>query len=171
MIMAALVRPGRGPRHTSAYGCSSKNFLSFALVLFAQGIWCIISVDLVPGSHCSLRLVLRRSAENWISREMSISVGAMLGSTVDTCYASVLGWLWMNFTLFLRCGRLESSSVPLPTVAERRSVPSRCFWLQFCFAQFALGKLDTTFTSFTWLTRVTMERIFRRSVRHFSASC
>ena len=37
-------------------GCSSKNFLSFALALFALGIWCIISVDLVPGSHCSGRL-------------------------------------------------------------------------------------------------------------------
>ena len=29
-----------------------------------------------------------------------------------------------------------------PSVAERRSVPSRCFWLQFCSAQFALGKLE-----------------------------
>ena len=66
------------------------------------------SVDLVPGSHCSLRLVLLRSTENWISREMSVSVGAMLGSTVDTCSASVLWWLRTYFTLFLRRGGLES---------------------------------------------------------------
>ena len=45
---------GTGPRHASAYGCSLKNFLSFALALFAPGIWFIISVDLVP--HCSGRL-------------------------------------------------------------------------------------------------------------------
>ena len=47
---------GTGPRHASAYGCSRKNFLSFALALFALGIWCIISVVLVSGSHCSGRL-------------------------------------------------------------------------------------------------------------------
>ena len=29
-----------------------------------------------------------------------------------------------------------------PFFAERRSVPSRCFWLQFRSAQFALGKLE-----------------------------
>ena len=32
----------------------------------------------------------------------------------------------------------------LPSVAERRSVPSRCFWLQSCSAQFALGKPGST---------------------------
>ena len=46
-IMAASVRLGRGTRHASAYGCSWKNFLSFALAWLALGIWCIISVVLV----------------------------------------------------------------------------------------------------------------------------
>ena len=51
-----------------------KNSLSHVLARFALGIWCIISVDLVLDSHCSLRLVLLRSTENWFLREMSISV-------------------------------------------------------------------------------------------------
>ena len=46
-IMAASVRLGRCPHHASAYGCSWKNFLSFALAWFALGIWCIMSVVFV----------------------------------------------------------------------------------------------------------------------------
>ena len=42
----SLGEAGTGPRHASAYGCSRKNFLSFALALFALGIWCIITVSL-----------------------------------------------------------------------------------------------------------------------------
>ena len=38
-------------------------------------------------------LVLLRCLESWIFREMSLSMGAMLGLTVDTCSASVLWWL------------------------------------------------------------------------------
>ena len=49
-----------------------------------------------------------------IFREMSLSMGAMLGSTVDTYYASVLWWLRKYFALFLRCGGLESLSVLSP---------------------------------------------------------
>ena len=82
-----------------------KIFLSCALAWFALGIWCIVSVVLVSGSHCSGRLGV---AEDWIFREMSLSVGAMLGSTVDTCSASARWWLRRYFTHFLRCGRLES---------------------------------------------------------------
>ena len=37
-------------------------------------------------------------------------------------------------------------------------------------AQLALGKLDTTFTSFAWLRRMMMDSIFHRLARHFSAS-
>ena len=99
-------------------------------------------------------MVLLRSLESWIFREMSLSVGAMLDSTVDTCSASVLWWLRTYFTHFLRCGGLESS------VSERRSVPSRRFWLQSCSAQFALGHLEVLFTSFTWLRCVIRDSIF-----------
>ena len=44
------------------------------------------------------------STEHRILREMTLSGSAVLGSTVDTGFASVLG-LWMNFPQFLRlCG-------------------------------------------------------------------
>ena len=99
---------GRGPRHASAYGCCSKNFLSFALALFALGIWCIISFVLVSGSLCSGRLGVAYEYENWIFREITVFVGAILGSTVATCSASVLWWVWTNCTHFPRCGGLES---------------------------------------------------------------
>ena len=62
---------------------------------------------LVSGSHFSGCLGVADEYDNWILREMTFFVGAMLGSTVDTCSASVL-WLWTYFTHFLRCGRLES---------------------------------------------------------------
>ena len=38
---------------------------------------------------------------------LQLLVGAFLGSTVDTCSASVLG-VWKNCIHLLRCGRLES---------------------------------------------------------------
>ena len=56
-----------------------KNFLSFAPALFELGIWCIFPL--------TLHLVLLSSTENWILR---VFVGAILGSTVDTCSATVL---------------------------------------------------------------------------------
>ena len=45
---------------------------------------------LVSGSHCSGCLGVADEYENWILRETTFFVGAMLGSTVDTCSASVL---------------------------------------------------------------------------------
>ena len=71
--------------------------LSLFLAVIVLGVW-----------------VLLRSLESWIFREMSLSVGAMLGSTVDFCSASVLWWLRTYFTHFLRCGGLESFSVLSP---------------------------------------------------------
>ena len=98
---------GTGPRHASGYVCVWKNFLSFVLAQFALGICAFFPLSLylaviIPGVW-----VLQRSSEIGIFREMSISVGAMLCTTVDTCSASVLWWLWTYFTHFLRCGRLE----------------------------------------------------------------
>ena len=75
--------------------------------------------SLIRASGCLLL-----SAENWIFWEMSVFLGAMPGSTVDTVYASTLA-----------LGRT-------PFGFEWRRVPSRCFWLQFCSALFALGILD-----------------------------
>ena len=111
------------------------------LALFALEIWCIIPFDLVSGSYLFYVWVLFVEYCHWILREMTWSMSAMFGSTVDMGTATVLGF-WTNFTQSLRCGRLESCSVALPSVAERRSVPSRCFWLQFRSAQFAPGNLE-----------------------------
>ena len=91
-IMAASVRLGRCLRHASAYGCSWKNFLSFALVWFAFGIWCIISVVLVVAVTDTGVWALLLSSENWIFRAMFVFLGAMHGSTVDTVYASTLAF-------------------------------------------------------------------------------
>ena len=66
---------------TNAFGRISSSFVQFAI-----GIWCNISVVLVSGNVW----VLLRSTENWFLRETSNSVGAMLGTTVDTCSASGL---------------------------------------------------------------------------------
>ena len=76
------------------------------LALFALGIWCIISVVFVSGSLCSGRLGVAYEYEKWTFREITVFVGAILGSTVDTCSASVLLWLWTYLTHFLRCGGL-----------------------------------------------------------------
>ena len=77
------------------------------LALFALEIWCIISFDLVSGSYLFYVWVLLVEYSHWILREMTWSMGAMLGSTVDMGTATVLGF-WTNFTQSLRCGRLES---------------------------------------------------------------
>ena len=80
--MAALVRLVRGPRHASAYECSLENFLFFALARFPLGN---LEHSFVPTSYLAVIFSvsgLLLSTENWILREMSISVGAMPGSTV-----------------------------------------------------------------------------------------
>ena len=49
-------------------------------------------VVLVPAVTDTGVWVLLLSTENWIFREMSVFLGAMLGSTVDTVYASTLAF-------------------------------------------------------------------------------
>ena len=81
-------------------------------VLCARAVrtWNLVHYFRVPlsGSHCSGRLGVAFEFENWILREMTFFVVAMLGTIVDTCAASVLWRLWMNFTHFVRCGGLGS---------------------------------------------------------------
>ena len=68
-----------------------KNFIvSSCLCARALGIWYIISVVLVSGSPCSGCLGVAYEYEYWILRETTFFVGAMLGTTVDTCSASAL---------------------------------------------------------------------------------
>ena len=57
--------------------------LSLCLAVIVPGVW-----------------VLLMSTENWNFWEMTFFVGAMLGTTLDTCPASVLCWLWTNFSIF-----------------------------------------------------------------------
>ena len=77
--------------------------LSLFLAVIVPGVW-----------------VLLRSTENWFLLEMSISVGAMLGLTVDSCSASVLWWLSDVFSTLRRSRILKCCS---PPTAEWRSVP------------------------------------------------
>ena len=89
--------------------------------------------------------VLLRNTEHVFFLVMSISVGAMLGLTVDTRSASVLWRLWMNFTHFLRCGRTRILKCSFPTRFDWRSVPSRRFGLQSCSSAARTWKLGSPF--------------------------
>ena len=90
--MAASGRLGRAlvlRQSTSAFGSiscplSSRSSHLVSGALFPLSLYLAV---IVPGVW-----VLLYSSEIWILREMSISVGAMLGSTVDTCSASVRGF-------------------------------------------------------------------------------
>ena len=111
-LLAAWVKAGTGPS-----SCVSlrllvevfrRVFLSFVLAQFALGTWYIISFALRILLSRSLCVRVAFGVQLWIFREiLQLLVGAFLGSTVDTCSASVLG-VWKNCTHFLRCGRLES---------------------------------------------------------------
>ena len=85
---------------TDAFGRMS--FPGFLLALFALG-------DLVHYSSTTVYLAVHSSVfgcclwntVHWILREMTLSVGAMLGSTVNTGFATALGF-WTKFAHFLR---------------------------------------------------------------------
>ena len=156
---------GTGPRHASAYVRFWKNFLSYVLAQLALGIWCIISVVPVSGSYCSGRLGV---AEEF--GKLEFSGDALFFRGHNTWLDN--GCMLCVSTLVMKDEFHTFSALRRTRIPERffcirfewRSVPSRCFWLQFCFARFALGN---TFTSFTWLSCVMMDRVFRCSVRHF----
>ena len=84
----------------------------------------------VSGSHCSARLGVDCENENWDFREMPFFVGAILGLTVDTCSASVL----VIMDEFHTFSTLRQTWILMRFFSIRfewRSVPTRCFWLQF----------------------------------------
>ena len=62
--------------------------------------------DLVSSSLSSVSGCRMWNTDHWILREMTLSMSAMLGSTVGLVSATVLGF-WTNFTQFLRCRGLE----------------------------------------------------------------
>ena len=88
----SFLETGTCPRHASVYGGFEKFVLSFALARLAREIWYIISVVLYLAVIVLGVWVLLRSTENWILREMTFFVGAMLGSAVDTVHASTLAF-------------------------------------------------------------------------------
>ena len=87
--------------------------------------WNLVHYFSVPvsGSHCSGRLGVAFGSEDWIFREMSSFVVAMLGTTVDTCSASVLRGLWKNLHIFFVAADLISKRC-FSIRFEWRSVPS-----------------------------------------------
>ena len=106
--LAAWVKAGTGPS-----SCVSLRVLLEAFpVICARAVrtWNLVHYFRVPvsGSRFSGLLGVAYGCENWIFREMTSFVVAMLGTTVDTCSASVLWRLWMNFAHFLRGGGLDS---------------------------------------------------------------
>ena len=70
--------------------------------------------------------VLLLSTENEILREMTISVGAILGSTVDTCSATVRWGLWTHSHMFLVAADSDPEAF-FSIRFEWISVPSRCY--------------------------------------------
>ena len=94
--LAAWVKAGTGPS-----SCVSLRLLveEFRRVFLRSSPLSLLLAVIVPGVW-----VLLRSTETWIFREMFISVGAMLCTTVDTCSSGALE----EFTHFQRCGGLDS---------------------------------------------------------------
>ena len=80
----------------------------------------------------------------------------MIGSTVDTCSASVLGAFGRITHIFY--GEVDSKSevFSLRSHAEWRSVLSRCSSFQSWYALLAFGNLEITLTRFTWLAACVM---------------
>ena len=140
-----MVMAERGSSSCSSPRWHLEEFLFLGLfALSALECWCMILLELVSGCLSSVFGCCMWNTVCWILREMTLSMGAMLGSIVDMGSATVLGF-WTSCTYFLRCGRLESWSVDLASVAKQRCVPSWYFWLQFRSAKFAPGKTRSFF--------------------------
>ena len=138
-----------------------ENFLSFALALFALEIWCFISIILVSGSQCSSVWVLLMSAKIGIFDKCLFFVGAILGSTVDTCSASVLlvaldvfhTFSTLRRTRILKCffSLLLQNGEACPVDASGCSLALRSSHLE---------NLEVLIRSFTWLRCVMRDSIF-----------
>ena len=93
------------------------------LALFALEIWCIISFDLVSGSYLFYVWVLLVEYSHWILREMTWSMGAMLGSTVDMGRDCDSTWLLDEFHTIsaLRQTRILKCCSPFGCRTEKRA--------------------------------------------------
>ena len=95
-------------------------------------------------------------------------LGAMVGSTVDTCSATLRGDFRRIAHIFLRRSGLEfRGGFVSGSHAAWRSVLGRCFSSQSWHALLALGNLEITFTRLTWLaTCVMMGRVSAQALAH-----
>ena len=85
----------------SADAFGRMSFPWFLLALFALGMVHDSSTTLYRAVYSSVSGCCLWNTVHWVLREITLSVGATLGSTVDTGFATVLGF-WMNVTQFLR---------------------------------------------------------------------
>ena len=139
------------------------------LAQFAFGIWCIVTVSLYLAVIVPRVWVLLMSTRNGIfGRCLFRWRNTWLDSGYMLCVSTLV--IMDEFHTF---SQLRQTWILMRSFSIRfkwRSVPSRSFWLQFCFVRIALGNSGRTFMSFTWLRCVMTDRVFRCSVRHFSAS-
>ena len=97
-------------------------------------------------------------------------MGAILGSTVDTCSASVLVCGSGRISHIFYVAADSDPEVLLSLLLQNGDVcPVDASGCSFASRSSHLENWKY-FSSFTWLTRVMMGSIFRRSVRHFLAS-
>ena len=134
----------------------------------ADRTWNLVHYFRVPvsGSHCSGRLGVADEYENWIFREMTFfrRSNTWLDSGYMLCVSTSVGMDEFHTFSSLRRTRLLERSFSIRF--EWRSVPSRCFLLQFCSAWFALGKLDVLLEFHVTDSGDDVEH-FSRSVRIF----
>ena len=109
------------------------------LALFALGICCIISVDLVSGGHCSGRLGVAEEFLDFSGRCLFLWVQCLFDSGYMLCVITLVASDVFHTFSTLRRTRILKCFFSL---FSQRSVPSRRFWLQSCSAQLALGNLE-----------------------------
>ena len=151
--LAAWVKAGTGPSSCVSLRLLLEEFrcvfLSFVFAQFALGIWYIISFVLASGSYCSARFPL-------VCNALYKSGYMFFGS-----FGRIYTFSTWRQTLFLkRCFSIRF---------EWRSVPSRCFGCSLALRGSHLETLDF-FLRVSWVELHDDGWVFRRSVRHFSAS-
>ena len=99
--------------HVPVHGGLWTNIFSWVLLArFALESWCIIPLRPCIWQPLLGVWLLHVVYRFWILREMTLSMGAMLGSTVDMESATVLGFCFYDVRhIFYECGRLESMIV------------------------------------------------------------
>ena len=146
-----------GVAGTGPSSCVSlRVLLKVFLVLCARAVrtWNLVHYFCVPasGSHCSGRLGVAHEYDDGIFREMPLFRGCntWLDSGYMLCVSTLATMDEFHSSSTLR--RTQTLKLSFSIRFGWRSVPSRCFWLQFCFARFALGNTGRIFASFTWLS-------------------